>query len=195
MATTATAQIVPPLPECLIVETGDRINSFSLGYGAGVANYMCVKPWRAILINLWAMRFWVNTNYGLKIRARIDWSFRQRLSIRNGELQYDIPKLKVQFRFNCVWVTLDSVAKGWFRFGLNSSCSWQLQHKHVQPPWWKPFYLNKDWLEDQQNFLTKETGKERSRKSRSGIICLSPCQCRTTRRVLESLPDRYLKPF
>ena len=41
VASTATAQIVPPLPECLIVETGDRINSFSLGYGAGVANYMC----------------------------------------------------------------------------------------------------------------------------------------------------------
>ena len=44
IASTATAQIVPPLPECLIVETGDRINSFSLGYGAGVANYMYFKP-------------------------------------------------------------------------------------------------------------------------------------------------------
>ena len=40
---TATAQIIPPLAECLIVETGDRINSFSLGHGAGVANYMCFE--------------------------------------------------------------------------------------------------------------------------------------------------------
>ena len=40
---TATAQIIPPLAECLIVETGDRFNSFSLGYGAGVENCMCFE--------------------------------------------------------------------------------------------------------------------------------------------------------
>lgn len=37
---TATAQIVPPLAESLIGETGAGIRSFSLGYGAGVAKYM-----------------------------------------------------------------------------------------------------------------------------------------------------------
>ena len=40
MASTATAQIVPPLAENLIEETGAGISSFSLGYGAGVAKYM-----------------------------------------------------------------------------------------------------------------------------------------------------------
>lgn len=40
MASTATAQIVPPLAESLIGETGAGIRSFSLGYGAGVAKYM-----------------------------------------------------------------------------------------------------------------------------------------------------------
>ena len=43
MASTATAQIVPPLAEDLIEETGGGISSFSLGYGAGVANYMCFE--------------------------------------------------------------------------------------------------------------------------------------------------------
>ena len=37
---TATAQIVPPLAESLIGETGAGIRSFYLGYGAGVAKYM-----------------------------------------------------------------------------------------------------------------------------------------------------------
>ena len=40
MASTATAQIVPPLAESLIGETGAGIRSFYLGYGAGVAKYM-----------------------------------------------------------------------------------------------------------------------------------------------------------
>ena len=39
----AMAQILPPLPEILIEESGDGINLFSLGYGAGVANYMCFE--------------------------------------------------------------------------------------------------------------------------------------------------------
>ena len=43
MATTATAQFVPPLAEGLIRESADSISSFSLGYGAGVANYMCFE--------------------------------------------------------------------------------------------------------------------------------------------------------
>ncbi|KZR89715.1 hypothetical protein [Synechococcus sp. MIT S9508] len=43
MASTATAQIVPPLAEGLIEETGDGISSFSLGYGSGIANYMCFE--------------------------------------------------------------------------------------------------------------------------------------------------------
>ena len=37
------AQILPPLPENLIEERGDGINLFSLGYGAGVANYICFE--------------------------------------------------------------------------------------------------------------------------------------------------------
>ena len=37
------AQILPPLPENLIAESGDGITLFSLGYGAGVANYMCFE--------------------------------------------------------------------------------------------------------------------------------------------------------
>ena len=37
------AQILPPLPENLIAESGDGISLFSLGYGAGVANYMCFE--------------------------------------------------------------------------------------------------------------------------------------------------------
>ena len=36
-------QILPPLPENLIAESGDGINLFSLGYGVGVANYMCFE--------------------------------------------------------------------------------------------------------------------------------------------------------
>ena len=36
-------QILPPLPENLIAESGDGISIFSLGYGAGVANYMCFE--------------------------------------------------------------------------------------------------------------------------------------------------------
>ena len=43
IASTATAQIVPPLAEGLIEESGGGISSFSLGYGAGVANYMCFE--------------------------------------------------------------------------------------------------------------------------------------------------------
>ncbi len=43
MASTAAAQIVPPLAEGLIRESTDGISSFSLGYGAGVANYMCFE--------------------------------------------------------------------------------------------------------------------------------------------------------
>ncbi len=42
---------------------------------------------------------------------------------------------------------------------------------------------------DQPIFLTRETKKVRSRKSQSEIICLSPCQYRTARGVLESLLD------
>ncbi|QNJ22620.1 hypothetical protein SynMITS9220_01320 [Synechococcus sp. MIT S9220] len=42
---------------------------------------------------------------------------------------------------------------------------------------------------DQPIFLTKETKRARSRKSQSEIICLSPCQYRTARGVLESLLD------
>ena len=37
------AQNLPPLPENLIAESGDGISLFSLGYGAGVANYMCFE--------------------------------------------------------------------------------------------------------------------------------------------------------
>jgi len=39
----AVAQILPPLPENLIAESGDGISLFSLGYGVGVANYMCFE--------------------------------------------------------------------------------------------------------------------------------------------------------
>ena len=42
---------------------------------------------------------------------------------------------------------------------------------------------------DQLNFPTREIGRERSRQFQSGIICLSPCQYRIARRVLESLLD------
>ena len=42
---------------------------------------------------------------------------------------------------------------------------------------------------DQPNFLTIGTKRARSRKSQSEIICLSPCQYRTARKVLESLLD------
>ncbi|WP_115126286.1 hypothetical protein [Synechococcus sp. GEYO] len=37
------AQILPPLAEDLIAESGDGISLFSLGYGARVANYMCFE--------------------------------------------------------------------------------------------------------------------------------------------------------
>ena len=43
MASTAAARIVPPLAEGLIRESTDGMSSFSLGYGAGVANYMCFE--------------------------------------------------------------------------------------------------------------------------------------------------------
>ncbi len=42
-ASSATAQVVPPLSKSLIEDSADRISSFSLGYGAGVANYMCFE--------------------------------------------------------------------------------------------------------------------------------------------------------
>ena len=43
VTSSAMAQILPPLPENLIEERGDGISLFSLGYGAGVANYMCFE--------------------------------------------------------------------------------------------------------------------------------------------------------
>ena len=42
-ASIANAQVVPPLSKQLIEESGDSTGSFSLGYGAGVANYMCYE--------------------------------------------------------------------------------------------------------------------------------------------------------
>ena len=39
----AMAQILPPLPENLIEENGDGISLSSLGFCAGVANYMCFE--------------------------------------------------------------------------------------------------------------------------------------------------------
>ena len=127
VASTATAQIVPPLPECLIVETGDRINSFSLGYGAGVANYMCFKPWRAILLNLWAMRFWVNTNYGLKIRARINLVFspkainqKWRASIRHSQIKTTIFVLTAD---GLLWIRLLKADSDSF-WTLHAPASW-----------------------------------------------------------------------
>ena len=44
------AQILPPLPEILIEDSGDGINLFSLGYGAGVANYMCFESLKGNLV-------------------------------------------------------------------------------------------------------------------------------------------------
>ena len=43
VTSSAVAQILPPLAEDLIAESGDGINLFSLGYGVGVANYMCFE--------------------------------------------------------------------------------------------------------------------------------------------------------
>ena len=43
VTSSAMAQILPPLPENLIEERGDGINLFTLGYGAGMANYMCFE--------------------------------------------------------------------------------------------------------------------------------------------------------
>ena len=42
-ASIANAQFVPPLSKSLIEDSGDTTSSFSLGYGAGVANYMCYE--------------------------------------------------------------------------------------------------------------------------------------------------------
>ena len=42
-ASSATAQVVPPLSKGFIEDSADSIGSFSLGYGAGVANYMCFE--------------------------------------------------------------------------------------------------------------------------------------------------------
>ena len=42
-ASIANAQVVPPLSTKLIEDSGDSTSSFSLGYGAGVANYMCYE--------------------------------------------------------------------------------------------------------------------------------------------------------
>ena len=39
----ATAQVVPPLSKSFVEDSTDSISSFSLGYGAGVANYMCYE--------------------------------------------------------------------------------------------------------------------------------------------------------
>ena len=43
VTSSAVAQILPPLAEGLIAESGDGISIFSLGYGVGVANYMCFE--------------------------------------------------------------------------------------------------------------------------------------------------------
>ena len=43
VTSSAVAQILPPLAEDLIAESGDGISLFSLGYGVGVANYMCFE--------------------------------------------------------------------------------------------------------------------------------------------------------
>ncbi len=45
VTSSAMAQILPPppLPENLIEEIDDGIRLFSLGYGAGVAKYMCFE--------------------------------------------------------------------------------------------------------------------------------------------------------
>ena len=43
IASLAAAQVVPPLPKSSIEKSPDRISSFALGYGAGVANYMCYE--------------------------------------------------------------------------------------------------------------------------------------------------------
>ena len=50
MARTAKAQIIPPLAEDLIGENGDEISIFSLGYGAGVANFMCFEALKDNLV-------------------------------------------------------------------------------------------------------------------------------------------------
>ena len=43
VTSSAVAQILPPLAEDLIAESGDGISLLSLGYGVGVANYMCFE--------------------------------------------------------------------------------------------------------------------------------------------------------
>lgn len=52
IASMATAQIVPPLPKSSLAEGGDRVGAFSLGYGAGVANYMCFEALKGNLNKL-----------------------------------------------------------------------------------------------------------------------------------------------
>ena len=39
----ASAQIVQPIPKALINSPSKKVEVFSLGYGAGVANYMCFE--------------------------------------------------------------------------------------------------------------------------------------------------------
>ena len=50
MARTAKAQIIPPLAEDLIGENGDEISIFSLGYGAGIVNFMCFEALKDNLV-------------------------------------------------------------------------------------------------------------------------------------------------
>ena len=40
---TASAQIVQPIPKSLIKSPTKKVEVFSMGYGAGVANYMCFE--------------------------------------------------------------------------------------------------------------------------------------------------------
>ena len=39
----ASAQIVQPIPKKLIQSPSNKVDAFSMGYGAGVANYMCFE--------------------------------------------------------------------------------------------------------------------------------------------------------
>ena len=39
----ASAQIVQPIPKKLIQSPSNKVEAFSMGYGAGVANYMCFE--------------------------------------------------------------------------------------------------------------------------------------------------------
>ena len=47
----ASAQIVQPIPKSLIQSPSEKVEVFSMGYGAGVANYMCFESLKTKLSN------------------------------------------------------------------------------------------------------------------------------------------------